>query len=132
MRKSLTVILLSTLLAPAAVPAIAADAVTADTATSGAAVRVSTGVVAPAVINSGDFTVSADAMSGVVVDKPAVVLALRVNEKGIAENVRVVRSINTRVDAQVLEAVRDFRFKPATLDKQPVPVDLHLTVVVQR
>ncbi len=127
MRNSLKVILLSTLLAPAAVTAFAADAdVSAPT------IRVSTGVVAPTVINAGDFAVSADAMSGVVLDRPAVVLALRVNEKGLAENVHVVRSINAKVDAQVLEAARGFRFRPATLDEQPVPVDLHLTVVVQR
>ena len=104
----------------------------AEAATNGTAIRLSTGVVAPAVLNSGDFTVSADALSGVGTEKPAVVLALRVNEKGMAENVRVVRSVNFKVDSQVLEAVRDFRFKPATLDQQPVPVDLHLTVVVQR
>jgi TonB family protein len=127
MRKSLTVILLSTLLAPAAVHANASDM-----AASTAPVRVTTGVVAPTVLNSRDFTVTSDALSGVGAEKPAVVLALRVNEKGMAENVRVVRSVNFRVDQQVLTAAREFRFRPATLNEQPVPVDLHLTVVVQR
>jgi TonB family protein len=126
MRKSLTVILLSTLLAPAAVHANASDMA------ASTPVRVTTGVVAPTVLNSRDFTVTSDALSGVGAEKPAVVLALRVNEKGMAENVRVVRSVNFRVDQQVLTAAREFRFRPATLNEQPVPVDLHLTVVVQR
>ncbi len=127
MRSSIAVILLSSFLAPATMHAAPSEA-----AASGSAIRISTGVVGPAVLNSSNFAVSADALSGVSVDNPAVVLALRVNEKGLAENVHVVRSVNTRVDAQVLDAVRDFRFKPATLDQQPVPVDLNLTVVVQR
>jgi TonB family protein len=125
MRTSLAVILASSLLIP-----VAANA--SDMGGSTPSIRVSTGVTAPSVINSGDFTVSADAMSGLSVDRPAVVLALKVNEKGMAEDVHVVHSVNARVDEQVLEAVRDFRFKPATLNQQPVPVDLHLTVVVQR
>src|SRR6267154_5064190 len=99
MRNSFTVILLSTLLVPAAVHANASDMAAS---ASGTPVRVTTGVVAPAVLNSGDFTVTSDALSGVGIDKPAVVLALRVNEKGMAENVRVVRSVNFRVDQQVL------------------------------
>ncbi len=127
MRTPLAIILLSSLAVPSAVHANPSDE-----PASIASIRVTTGVIAPAVINSGDFTVSADALSGVYTDKPAVVLSLRVNEKGMAQNVRVVRSLNAKVDAQVLEAVRDFRFRPATLDQQPVPVDLQLTVFVKR
>src|SRR5258708_21735384 len=53
MRNSFKIILLSTLLAPVAIHADASDM-----GASTPAVRVSTGVVAPAVINSGDFSVS--------------------------------------------------------------------------
>ena len=127
MRARLRAILLTSLLVPAAVYASSSE-----DAASATPVRVTTGVVAPAVLNSSNFTVTPDALAGVGLDKPAVVLALKVNEKGFAQNVRVVRSVNPRVDLQVLEAVRDFRFRPATLDQQPVPVDLELTVVVQR
>jgi TonB family protein len=123
MRAPLAAILLTSLLAPAAVYASSADA---------APVRLTTGVVPPAVLNSSNFTVTSDALAGVGIDKPSVVLALKVSEKGLAENVRVVRSVNPRVDAQVLEAVRGFKFRPATLDQQPVALDLELTVVVQR
>src|ERR1700676_2239960 len=127
MRTSRAVFLASSMLLPASVHASAADS--AATATP---IRVTTGLVAPAVLNSGDFAVTSDALSGVGDERPAVVLALHVNEKGVAENVRVVRSVNFRVDQQVLAAARSFRFRPATLDQQPVPVDMQLTVVVQR
>jgi TonB family protein len=127
MRTSLAIILLSSFLAPAAV-----HAATTDATPSGTAIHISTGVIGPAVINSSRFSVTPDALAGVNEDKPSVVLALRVNEKGLPENVRIVHAVSPRIDEQVLDAVRDFRFTPATLDKQAVPVDLHLTVVVQR
>ena len=60
------------------------------------AVRITTGVIAPAVINARDFTVSADALSGLGAEKPSVVLALKVNEKSMPDNIRVIRSINPR------------------------------------
>lgn len=127
MRNTLAVILASSLLIPAAV-----HASTTNSADPSAPIRVTTGVTAPVLMNSVNFTVTSDALSGVGSERPAVVLALRVNEKGKAENVHIVRSVNYRVDAQVLAAARDFRFRPATLNQQPVPVDLELTVVVQR
>jgi hypothetical protein len=36
------------------------------------------------------------------------------------------------LNAPVLSAVRNFRFRPATLDKQAVPVDMNLVIQVQR
>lgn len=125
MRSSLAVILLSSMLVPAAAHA-------AEPSASVPAIRVTTGVVPPVVLNSNDFTVSADAMSTVLTLRPSVVLALTVNEEGRTENVRLVKSVNPKVDEQILNAARDFRFRPGMLDDQPVPVDLQLTVLVQR
>jgi hypothetical protein len=36
------------------------------------------------------------------------------------------------LNAPVIEAVRKFRFRPATLDKQAIEVPLSLTVTVQK
>lgn len=127
MRAPVAAMLLSCLLAPGAVHASSGEA-----DTPAPAIRITTGVIPPVVLNSSNFTVTSDALAGVGLDKPSIVLSLKVDEKGYTQNVRVVRSINPRVDAQVLEAVRDFRFRPATLDQQPVPVNLQLTVVVNR
>ena len=55
---------------------------------------------------------------------------LNVDENGNAQNVQVIKSPSPVLDAPVAAAVRQFRFRPATLDNQPVATDLTLTVVV--
>jgi TonB family protein len=61
-----------------------------------------------------------------------VVLKLNVDEKGLASNVQVLKSPTHYLDGPVADAVRQFRFRPATLDNQAVPTDMTLTVVVQQ
>jgi TonB family protein len=61
-----------------------------------------------------------------------VVVKLNIDEKGTAHDVEVVKSPNRYLDAPVVAAVRQYRFRPATLDNQPVAVPMVLTVVVQR
>lgn len=60
-----------------------------------------------------------------------VVLKLNVSETGKAENLRIVKSGDPALNGAVLEAVSNYRFRPATLDRQPVPVAMNLTVKVQ-
>jgi TonB family protein len=60
------------------------------------------------------------------------VVQLNVDELGKPHDVLVVNSINPDLDASVATAVRQFRFRPATLDKQAVAVPLTLTLVVKR
>jgi hypothetical protein len=57
---------------------------------------------------------------------------LNVDSQGIPKDIHVVETVNTELGAKVAEAVHKFRFSPATLDHQPVPVDMRLTVLVQR
>ncbi len=61
-----------------------------------------------------------------------VVVKLNVDEKGKAQDVQVVKSPNHYLDEPVAAAVRQARFRPATLDNQPVATDMTLTVVVER
>jgi TonB family protein len=61
-----------------------------------------------------------------------VVLKLNVDADGQPQDVQVVKSPNHYLDAPVSAAVRQTRFRPATLDHQPVATDLTLTVVVQQ
>lgn len=129
MRLTIPALLLASSLLP--VTALAAPPASADV--HNAAVRVSTGVVSPRVLNAQQFPITAD---GVQAAEPlgwrTVVLDLNVDEKGMPSEVHVVRSVNPKVDAQVLAAARQFRFQPALLDDQPVPVDLRLSIVLQR
>jgi len=61
-----------------------------------------------------------------------VVLKLNVDADGQPQDVEVVKSPNHYLDEPVAAAIRQTRFRPATLDHQPVATDLTLTVVVQQ
>lgn len=60
-----------------------------------------------------------------------VVLTLNVDENGKAQDVQVVKSPNQFLDEPVADAIRETRFSPATLDRQPVATPMTLTVVVR-
>jgi TonB family protein len=128
MRPNFPALFLASVLIPSA--ALASPPASADARP--ASIRISTGVVSPQVLNAGEFSVSSDALQFETAAMPAVQLALDLDEKGDPSNVKVVKSVNAKVDAQVLAAARGFRFRPALLDRQPVPVNLRLTVFIQR
>jgi TonB family protein len=60
------------------------------------------------------------------------VLQLNVGEDGQARDIQVVKSASMSLSAPVVDAVRKFRFRPATLDNQAVDIPMTLTVLVQR
>jgi TonB family protein len=91
---------------------------------------ISTGVVPAHVVYSPDIDLSPSAAQSLPYDAE-VVLTLNVNEKGKAEDIQVVKSPNHDLEAAVTAAVRQSRFRPATLDNQPVASPMNLTVVVQ-
>ncbi len=97
-----------------------------------ASVRITTGVATPVVLNAGAFSISQDALQSSFAEAPFVVLALHVDEKGAPSDVRVVKSLNPKVDGEVMAAARAFHFRPAMLDREAIPVDLRLTVQIQR
>jgi TonB family protein len=94
--------------------------------------RVSTGVTAPAIVNPADIHIAASEADRTLPAGANVVLALNVDEKGVAHNVRVVKSVNPDLDARVIAAVSQSHFRPATLDNQTIAFDLNLIVNVQR
>ena len=59
-------------------------------------------------------------------------LAVTINEKGEPENIQVTKSFSKFWDARVVDTVREFHFKPATVDNQPMPVDMNLTINIAR
>jgi TonB family protein len=61
-----------------------------------------------------------------------VVLSLKVDELGNPTSVKITKSPNPSLDGPVLEAVRKFRFEPATLDDKPVSIPMTLTLEVTR
>ena len=121
-------LLLSTLLLPAA--AVASTSA-ADASASTLAKPVSTGVTSPYLVHTTGIQLPSS-FSPIVAGDSEVVLTLTVDEEGKAQNIQLVKSTNPVIGERVVDAVQKFRWRPATLDKQPVPLDLTLNVEVQR
>lgn len=56
---------------------------------------------------------------------------LLVDETGTPQHVRVVRGVGYGLDEKAVEAVRRYKFRPATMDGKPVTVDLYVEVKFQ-
>lgn len=57
-----------------------------------------------------------------------VVLNLIVNQQGLPENVRVVRSLNLGLDSNAIAVVRQYRFRPAIVNGQPIQKSVNVEV----
>lgn len=57
-----------------------------------------------------------------------VLVALVVDSDGQPQNVHVAQGLNNELDEKAVEAVQQYRFKPATRDGEPVPVNLKVEV----
>jgi TonB family protein len=106
----------------ASTPASDADALTTSR-------PVSTGVVPAQIVYRPGIVLP---LTTSIPNDAEVVLKLNVGEDGQARDIEVVKSGSTGLNAPVIEAVRKIRFRPATLDKQPIEVPMNLTVTVQR
>jgi TonB family protein len=58
----------------------------------------------------------------------SVSIQLIVDSQGNPQNVRVVRHLGMGLDEKAIEAVRQYRFKPALYEGQPVAVQLVIDV----
>jgi TonB family protein len=111
-------------------------AAVASQASTGAAItanlRVSTGVKAPTILDTAQIALPQGMTLDALPSNAQVGLALTVDRNGVPENIRVVKSLTPSLDASVVEAVRHFHFRAGSIDNQPVPVDLNLTVTITR
>jgi TonB family protein len=106
----------------------AAPAIT-DQPTANSARSVSTGVKPARVLSATNISIPT---SAIVPSNAEFVLHLNVTPDGRAQDVQVIKSASSDLDESVVAAVRQFRFRPATLDNQPVTTDMTLDVFVQR
>ncbi|MDR3726840.1 MAG: TonB family protein [Terracidiphilus sp.] len=121
-------LLLSSLLLPAA--AVASTSA-ADASASTVAKPVSTGVTSAYLVHTTGIQLPSN-FSPILAGDSEVVLTLTVDEQGKAQNIQLLKSSNPVISERVVEAVQQFRWKPATLDKQPIPREMTLNVEVQR
>jgi len=121
-----------------ALPLLSSLALTAAAATSSPAIDaaptsrpVSTGVTSPRLIHSQPISIPADEAKTPVTGSATVELKLKLDETGTPTSVHVTRSLNQQADARIVNAVRQFRWTPAVLDNQAIPVDLNLIIMVR-
>ena len=93
--------------------------------------RISTGVTWPKLISVPTVSVSATDFPTHDLAAEHMVVSFRVDEKGLPQNIHLLKSVNQSVDQRVLDAVRQYRFEPGTLDDQNVAVDVNLVVNFQ-
>lgn len=60
------------------------------------------------------------------------VIGLIVNSEGMPESLVVERSLSADFDQQALDAVRQYRFKPAMKEGKPVAVSINVEVNFRR
>ena len=90
--------------------------------------RISGGVIWPQLISEPNFRVSSSDFMGLNLTTEQVIVSFTVDESGKPQNVHLTKSVNPVVDERVLNAVRQYRYAPATLDGQRVAADINLKV----
>jgi protein TonB len=92
----------------------------------GGVFKIGGGVAAPQVIYAPEPEFTEQARQAKVTGK--VVVYLQVNPEGRPMHVRIVRGLGMGLDQKALEAVRQYKFKPATKDGHPVTVEMNIEV----
>lgn len=128
MRRILAAALLSSL----SLPAFATAAKPVDDAVSTSTRPVSTGVTAPQLVHTSKISISPDELPAAYSNHAQLVLKLNLDKTGTPQEIQVVKPLTQPIDAKVVEAVRNFRWTPAVLNNQTVPIQVNLTVQVQR
>lgn len=133
MRRILASALLSSLaLTAAAATSKPANDASASTPAPGTVRPISTGVTEPQLVYSTRIEIPAEGISSALPNPARVVLKLNLDATGSPTNVQVVGPLTQDVDARVVEAVKQFRWRPAVLDNQTIPIDMNLIVEVTR
>ncbi|MBW4037792.1 MAG: M56 family metallopeptidase [Acidobacteria bacterium] len=90
------------------------------------------GATRPALIHQGTGPIFPPAEKNKGAFDGTVVVALTVNTDGLPTNVSVKKSLGSDFDQSALEAVKQYRFKPATLAGNPVSSNLYIDVKFQK
>jgi TonB family protein len=92
----------------------------------GGVFRIGGGVSAPMVLSKTEPEYSEEARKAKY--QGTVVLMIIVDEKGMPQNIRVVRPLGLGLDEKAIEAVQKWRFRPAMKDGHAVKVEATVEV----
>lgn len=124
-------ILVASLLSTIALTAAAASPKPANDASTPATPMVTTGVTSAQLRYAAKIELPPTAALASLPNPAKMVLKLNLDQTGSPTHVEVVRSLTPELDARVVKAVRQFRWSPAVLDNQTIPIDVNLIVEVQ-
>lgn len=124
-------ILAASLLSCFALTAAAATPTPPTDAKSIATVPISTGITNAQLFYPTEVHVPASPDLDVLPNPAKMLLRVNLDPTGSPTHVQIVQSINPSLDALVVKAVRQFRWRPAVLDNQTISSDVNLTVEVQ-
>jgi protein TonB len=91
--------------------------------------KIGGGVSQPQVIYQVDPEFSEEARKAKFMG--VVLVNLIVDTRGLPQNVHILRGVGMGLDEKAIEAVRQYRFKPAMEGGKPVPVELNVEVNFQ-
>ena len=97
--------------------------------TGGGVAHVGGGISSPRVISAVDPEFSDEARRQKY--QGVVTLTLIVDAQGNPQHVRVARALGMGLDEKAIEAVRQYKFRPAMKDGKPVPVEINIEVNFQ-
>jgi TonB family protein len=95
-----------------------------------APIRISTGVIAPKLISTVEIESDSASPQGFSLDRKTVV-EMTIDATGKPSDLKIVGSLGSVMDRNVLAAVSQYRFTPGTLDGQPTSVPVNLEVVLR-
>jgi protein TonB len=123
----------SLLLIPSLFPAAAvASTPNADSSVPTRVRPISTGVTDPILLKTAEVELPpAGRFDQPTLNDAEFVVELNVDRFGKPQDIQIVDSANPELDQRVIDAVRQFRWRPAMLDTQAIPLDLTLKVKVQ-
>ncbi len=125
---SSTPVLEAALLQPVAI----ADLKSSDNAAANTgSVRVSTGVVAPKLVQSVALG-NGEARTHILAATRTVVVEMTVDTAGNPTNLRIAQPVDPTLDKKVLAAVSQFHYKPGTLNGVPAAVPVRLKYVISQ
>lgn len=94
--------------------------------------RVSTGVTAAKLVVSTPVQQTSGWTWAPTETEKVAVVQLTVQPDGTPSNLSMVNSLGASIDHDVLASVATYRFSPAKLDNESVPLDVNLTVRIHR
>jgi TonB family protein len=95
------------------------------------AIRISTGVVEPKLIHMVPIERNTVSAKAVAAGELEAVVSLTVDEKGKTEDLKIEKSVGAELDREILEAVSQYRYQPATVSGQVTAIPMMLHVVVR-